>query len=195
MSDGIFVLGLDPGFKHIGWAVVRLLPDAERLVDLGVIRTDKAKNKGLLVSDDLHRRGQEIVRALALVLAAYPFVAVCAESISYPRNASVCGQLGRGWGIIDTLLELRGLALICASPQAIKKAATGKASASKEAVLDALDKRFDGTIRARLRHIKATALHEHPVDAVGAVVASRHHDHLRLAERARQQTVWGSGIS
>ena len=35
-SDGVLVLGLDAGFKHFGWGVVRLLPEGgERVEALG----------------------------------------------------------------------------------------------------------------------------------------------------------------
>ena len=180
----MLVLGLDPGLAKLGWAAVHLDAEGERIAALGVVKTRKGSGQGVLVTDDLHRRGQELARALVEVLDAWPFAAVCAESISYPRSASVAGQIGRAWGVIDAELQRRRLPLISASPQQVKKAATGRVSASKAEVLHALDERFDGALRRHLRPIRATTLHEHPTDAVGAVVACLEHDHLRLARSA-----------
>lgn len=181
------VIGLDPGLAHLGWAAVRLEEVGERPMALGLVATSKRSGQGVLVTDDLHRRGQELARALAAVLDAWPGVlAVCAESISYPRNAGSAAMIGRAWGVIDALLERRGLPLLSASPKAIKRAATGLASASKAAVFEALDQRYSGAVARLLRPIRATTKHEHPVDALGAVVACLDHDHLRLARRARQ---------
>lgn len=183
------VLGIDPGLAHLGWAVVHLEPDGERLGALGVVKTVKRSGQGVLVTDDLHRRGMELARALVGILDQHQPVAVCAESISYPRNASASASIGRAWGILDSELERRGLPLISASPQAIKKAATGRLSASKEEVADALDARFGGRL-APLLAAMPKAAREHPADAVGAVVACLDHDHLRLA-----RSVWARGAS
>jgi Holliday junction resolvasome RuvABC endonuclease subunit len=179
------VLGIDVGLATCGWAVVELLAEGGlRLGPLGVIRTQKAKTKGTLATDDLHRRGQELARALAHVLDSWPPVCVCAESISYPRNAATSAMIGRAWGVLDAELQRRGHALISASPKAIKKAATGKQSASKEEVIAALDARTDGALRRQLAGIRAKTMHEHPADALGAVVACLDHDHMRLARAA-----------
>ena len=59
-SEGVLVLGLDAGFKHFGWGVVRLLPEGgERVEALGSILTEPSKRRGL-VRDDDRRRAAEI---------------------------------------------------------------------------------------------------------------------------------------
>lgn len=171
-------LGLDPGLAHVGWAVVDL--DPLRPIGLGVIRTAKDSRK-VLATVDLHRRGQQIARALTEILAAYPVGVCCAESISWVRSASTMAGVGRAWGVIDAVLEARGIGLVQASPQEIKQAVCGRKSASKAEILDALDERFAGAIRRELRAIRATTLHEHPVDAIGAVVACLDRDEVRIA--------------
>lgn len=187
----MIALGADIGLATFGWGASRLGrgEELEQVLALGVIVTKKGKGQGVLVTDDLHRRGQEIARALVEVLDLYRPDVVCAESISYPRNAASAAQIGRAWGIVDAELERRGIPLISASPQAIKKTNTGKATASKAEMLDALDERYSGRVRQLLRPYRAKTLHEHPVDALGAIVACLAHPHLRLARSARQLSI------
>lgn len=183
----MIVLGLDPGFASLGWALVEITSQDERILHVGTIRTAKARTR-VLVTDDLHRRGQELARALAALLESYPTVgAICAESWSQPRNASAAAKVARAWGVIDALAEARALPLLSASPQAIKKAMTGKASASKEEVIAALDALLDGGMEAALVAGKVNkGQREHAADAVGAVVACLDHPHLRLARMAHE---------
>lgn len=183
----MIALGIDPGLATMGWAAVQITPDGEHLLALGVLTTKKRGGQGVLVTDDLHRRGQEIARALGGIVERWLPHVVCAESISYPRSAVVSAQIGRAWGVLDALLEHRSLPLISSSPQAVKKACTGRNDTSKADMLDALDERFSGRVRDLLTGIRATTLHEHPVDAVGCVIAALHHDHLRLARAVRRE--------
>lgn len=178
----IAVLGLDIGLATFGWALLRVTADELTLVDLGCITTSKGKGKGVLVTDDLHRRGMELTRELG-ELDPVPHL-ICAESQSLPRDASVAAQIGRAWGVVDAYCEDLSVPLLNASPQAIKKAATGRRNASKVEVQQALDEHLGGTLAPRLAELRK-GLREHPADAVGAVWACRNHDHLRLALRAR----------
>jgi crossover junction endodeoxyribonuclease RuvC len=183
----LLVVGIDPGLAHLGWAAVSLETAGEHLVDVGVVKTEKARAKGSLESDDLHRRGQEHARALARVLDTFAPLAVCAESISYPRSSKASSLLGRSWGVLDAELERRGIALLSASPQAIKLAVCGCRSASKREMIEALDLRFGGRLIDLLGRgrgdggVPARTKWEHPADAAGAVVACLDRDHLRLA--------------
>lgn len=192
MTNDLFVLGLDPGFASFGWAVLRIEPSgAERLDGLGVIRTKKAKGK-VLVRDDDHARSAEMARELLAVTKRWRPTVICAEALSHVNPSgparmpvSTMTKMGRVWGLVDMLCEVYEVGLLQASPQTIKKATTGKVSATKGEVLDALDARFAGRVRELLGAIRATTQHEHPVDALGAIVALEHHDHMRLAKASR----------
>jgi len=187
----LVALGLDPGFSSFGWAAVDIaIPGAESLLALGVIRTKKDKGK-VLCRDDDHRRSAEIVRALLAVTHAHRPAIICAEALSLGGGGaaqrmqiSTMAKMGRVWGIVDTLCEIYDAPLIQVSPQALKKAATGRVGATKLEVQAELDEFFNGELGALLATIRARGQHEHPVDAAGAVVASLNHDHLRLARAA-----------
>ncbi len=190
----MIALGLDPGFASFGWAAVRVQdgptpidPVSLDLLALGVIRTKKAQGKVLLRDDD-HRRCGEIVRALLAVTREHRPAILCAEAFSHGgggpearKQVATIAKMGRAWGIVDTLCEVLQAGLLQVSPQTIKKATTGQRKASKAEVRRALDERLSGQLEAHLAGIRATKQHEHPVDALGSIVASLDHDHFRLA--------------
>ena len=186
-SPGVIVLGLDAGFSNFGWGAVRLLPGGgERVEALGSIRTEPSKRKGLIRDDD-QRRAAEVARQLLEVARRYHPAVLCAEALSHvnPKRSrmpiSTTVKVGRAWGEVDMLAELLETALVQASPQAIKQVLCGARSASKAQVKRAVLARYPEA-ESLLVGIPA-GRHEHPVDAVGAVVASLHTNELRLARR------------
>lgn len=180
----MIVLGLDPGFRRFGWAVMRVDGAGEELLALGVWRTDKsdAKRNVRKASDD-HRRGQELGRELLATLERRKPDAVTAEAISFVRSSSVMAQIGRAWGMLDLACVQRSLPLLEVSPQDLKRAVTGRADASKLEVQAALDARFGGRVAELLAGIRAKGDHEHPVDAAGSIVACLDTDVIRMGRR------------
>lgn len=185
--SGVVVLGLDPGFSNFGWAAVRLPPDGgERVLDVGCIRTERGKGK-CLVRDDDRRRAAELARVLLAVARRWEPAVLCAEALSHvnPRESrmpiATTVKVGRAWGEVDMLTELLETALVQAAPQTIKKAVCGSASASKADVQRALEVRYP-ELTGLLAPIPAS-FREHPVDALGAVIATLHTNELRLARR------------
>lgn len=178
------VLGIDPGFSSLGYALVDLKGTDEVVVEgLGCIRTEKSSKKGkVLASDDNTRRARELFRALLPLMEGV--VAICTESQSWPRNASSSAKVGMGWGVIAALSELMDVPILMASPQGLKRAVCGKATASKEEVQEAVDKRFGRDFGSELvDNGLAKTYHEHPYDALGAVLACLDDEVLRIARR------------
>jgi Holliday junction resolvasome RuvABC endonuclease subunit len=186
-------LGLDIGFASFGWAIANTSDTQHpRALALGLIRTKKDPRKVLLAVDN-HKRAQTIVRELGQVLELYPDVdIVCAETIAFVRSAVVMSQIGRAWGVVDALLEHRGLALLQASPQEIKRACCPSIkSASKLDVQEAVEQRFGPQVRLQLKPIPKS-MHEHPCDALGAIWACLDRDEMRFERsisRARQRSI------
>lgn len=183
------VVGFDIGFAALGWGVA----DIEGLnglcvnpIALGVLKTKKDARKVLLAVDN-HKRAQQLVRGLVEVLDRYQPDVVCAETIAFVRSASVMAQIGRAWGVVDTLLELRGLPLLQADPIELKAACCPSIkNASKEDVQNALRDRFGAVVRVGLDALNKGD-REHPADALGSIVACLHRDEMRLA-RARMES-------
>jgi len=185
--SGPIVLGVDPGLASFGYAIVELEPNGgAELRTLGVLHTSKtdAKRK-VLASDDSLRRARELDEALWAVinaLASRPVV-ICAESMSFPRSASVAAKMGISWGLIAAFANDVGCPVAQCSPQQMKKILCGASNASKVDVQQALDRRFfpsgSGSLFAGVKKTDR----EHCADALGAVIACEQHEAMLLARR------------
>jgi len=187
------VLGIDPGMAAFGVAVVDL--SANKVLRLDVIETAKSdKKRGVRASDDNLRRAQEIVVGLKKIIRSYDsdhvmpcghyggtsFAAICAESMSFPRNSSSSAKIGYSWGIIATIADHLGLPIVQASPQEIKKTLCGRKDASKDDVEDAVRALYVGAkVEARIKK----SFHNHAWDALSAVASCMESDVLKLAMR------------
>lgn len=193
----VLVLGLDPGFSAIGWAAVEVRdPERAGLVvhSAGVFETKADPRKRLVLrSDDNLRRTREIAHWLrdnVVFLRSHarlPLVAICAESFSPPRSASVAAKVAMTWGAVGALSATMNLPIVQCTPQGLKKAIVGKRSASKEEIISALDRRFGGVIAPLLEGRVAQGKWEHPYDAIGAAVACVEADVIQIALRASAQ--------
>ena len=178
------LIGVDPGFASFGFGVVRLLPDTEEVVEMGVIRTKKSSLKQrTLAADDNVRRCREIASAMLQLVKIYDPVAICGESMSYPRNASAAAKVAMTWGIVCTIAEENSLPVFQASPQKIKSKLTGTQKASKSQVQDALRELYPVTDFDRLLEKFPMGEHEHPWDALASVVTCLDAEPVRLVRR------------
>jgi crossover junction endodeoxyribonuclease RuvC len=173
------LVGLDPGFASLGLARVHLLEGGgERVARLRVLRTKASSKKhGVYACDDNVRRAVELAEGLEEWITP-GVIAICAESQSWPRNSAVCAKLGHAWGIIASVAHRHGLPVLQRSPQDIKRAVTGSATASKKAVQAALVERY-----GPLRLPTQVTLHEHCCDALGAVVACLDAPEIQMVRR------------
>jgi crossover junction endodeoxyribonuclease RuvC len=173
------VLGLDPGFASLGHTLVELDRERATIKAVGVFRTAKLSTKQhVLAADDNLRRARDISAFLTTLCGRWDPKAICAESMSFPRNASAAAKVAMAWGTIAACSDRLGIPVVQASPQHVKLAVCGRKDASKEDVQAALRQRFpelpgflDKTPTGQL---------EHPYDAVGAVVACMDSEVLRL---------------
>jgi Holliday junction resolvasome RuvABC endonuclease subunit len=187
------VLGVDPGFAALGWALVRLEASGEEILQLGVIRTAKSTRKlHVLASSDDHRRGGELTQALAPLVRGV--TAICAEAVSHPPHSSAAYKVGRSWGVLDCLASLGCVPVVQVSPQQVKKrlGAAGLVTggrradyagqnASKAAVHAALARRF-AELPQRLAGLPK-GLQEHALDALAVVVAALDSEVIRMARK------------
>jgi crossover junction endodeoxyribonuclease RuvC len=178
------VIGCDPGFGHLGAAVVELSPKHALVLALHHSSTEKSdKKRSVYASDDNLRRAQELSVSLENLIAAYHPVALCVEAMSFPRNASSAQKVGIAWGVIASLARQYGLPVLQQSPQAIKLAVCGRKDASKEDVQAALHTRYSN-LTALDKTAKLTkTVREHPYDALAAVVACLNSEVILLARR------------
>lgn len=170
-NRGIFVLGVDPGLANMGWSVVELHSHTEVLHECGVQRTEPSgKKRKVLASDDNLRRAREMAAELARLFDVYSISAICAESMSFPRNSSAAAKMAMCWGAVASFAHLHNLSVIQSSPQELKKVVCGSKSASKEDVGQAVRIRFADV--DKLLTLVPPGRREHAYDATAAIMAA-----------------------
>jgi crossover junction endodeoxyribonuclease RuvC len=185
------VLGIDPGFASVGYAVVNISAEYDQVLAMGVIRTEKANKKAKTrASEDNLVRAKEIAQELATLIDRHHITVICAETMSFPRSSSVAAKMAMCWGVIATLADRYNIPVTQASPQEIKVAVCGKKSASKQEVQTAIhalfpvtDQRVTNCVRTDILRDVPPSLREHPFDALAAVVACKESEVLLLARR------------
>lgn len=179
----LHVLGIDPGMASVGVAVMELLPDGLRLVEAGVIRTQKAdKKRRVRAADDNIERTREIASELLRSIRTYRPVAICAESMSFPRSSSVAGKMAMCWGALAAIAEERHLPVLQATPQEIKQVLTGSKAAGKEEVQAAVLARLAPRSCRDIESIPRSQ-QEHAYDAMAAVMACEGSEVIRMARQ------------
>ncbi len=119
------VLGIDPGSRNCGYAVVQFKKNATTLIEAGLIKI-KEKN--------LQYQILEFVEGIDLVLANHKIDCVAVEDIFYAYNPKSVIKLAqfRGALSLKILQEIGNFAEY--TPLQIKKSLTGNGKASKEQV-------------------------------------------------------------
>lgn len=121
------VLGIDPGLRITGYAVVELARAAPALVEAGTLRSRP--------KEPLERRLRALFADLSEVLAEFEPAALGLESLyseyRYPRAAL---QMAHARGIVCLAAALREVPVVDISPAEVKGAVVGGGRASKEQV-------------------------------------------------------------
>jgi crossover junction endodeoxyribonuclease RuvC len=126
VTDGVVVLGMDPGTRHFGWGVVRRIGTRLTHVAHGVVS----------VADEgpLGERLVAIESALADVLARFTPHEASIESMFFAKNASSAGKLGHARGVGLLVCARAGLAVFEYPPARVKLSVTGAGRADKSQV-------------------------------------------------------------
>jgi crossover junction endodeoxyribonuclease RuvC len=174
------ILGLDPGFASVGYALMQWQQGKLAVLDVGVIHTkkDNKKNSVLACEDNLER-AREISVALRKFFFKHRIAAVCAEAMSFPRQASVAAKMAMCWGVIADISVTEQVAIQQPTPQRVKKALCGSIKATKEDVEKAVCARVGGDLEARIKALNKGD-REHASDAVAVIVACSEGEVLRL---------------
>ena len=178
------ILGVDPGFANFGLAVASLKGDGlGSLLYMNVLSTEKStKKENSYSSEDSVRRASLIFESLASIVQQYAPVAICAESMSFPRSSSVSHKMGIGWGVLISVAASKNIPILHASPQAIKQAVHGTKVATKVEVKQGVLRVFGNHSIALVHHLAAGA-HEHPFDAAAAILAQNSNPLIMIARK------------
>jgi crossover junction endodeoxyribonuclease RuvC len=132
----IRVLGIDPGFAIIGWAVLQE-NDIDVIVQgAGTIETPKA----MPYSDRLLAIREGIER----ILKEYTPDEAAIEEIFFSKNAKTAIKVAEARGVTIVTLASQGFAVNEYTPVQVKQAITGHGQASKEQVMKMVRLLFRG---------------------------------------------------
>lgn len=119
------ILGIDPGSRNLGYAILDVNKNQMKLVEAGLIK---------IKQNELQQQIVELVEGIDLVLKNQPINEVAIEDIFFAFNPKTVIKLAqfRGALSLKILQELGNFYEY--TPLQVKKATTGKAKATKEQV-------------------------------------------------------------
>ncbi len=132
------VLGIDPGSRKLGWAVVEVKGRKFTYIDSGVLRFDKI--------EELMDRLPVISKALRELISIHAPAEVALESLIYVKSVTSLAKLAQARGAaIAGLSEKYQGKIFEYAPNSIKSTVTGHGHATKES-LDKVLKMMFGNI-------------------------------------------------
>jgi crossover junction endodeoxyribonuclease RuvC len=121
----VIILGIDPGTRNCGYALLELENGKMRLVEAGLIK---------MKPEALQLQIPQVVEAIEQLFAAHEIDEVAMEDIFYAHNPKTVIKLAQFRGAITLKLLQEFGQFSEYTPLQVKKALTGKAKAAKEQV-------------------------------------------------------------
>ena len=159
-KDEMKILGIDPGSRNCGYAIVEKTPVKTVLIEAGLIK---------IKPNSLQYQITELCEGLDLIFKNHKFDEVAIEDIFFAYNPKTVLKLAQFRGALSLkILQLHG-DFAEYTPLQVKKTVTGKAKADKEQVAFMVKK-----ILGITKEIK-------PLDITDAIaIALTHANNLRL---------------
>lgn len=120
------ILGIDPGFGRMGFAVIRVSGQQTEVVDFGVMTTP--------VNSDFGGRLLQLESDLCSLLEAAKPDLAATERLFTTVNQKTATQVAEVRGVVLLTLARHGLPVVEFSPNQVKSAVTGNGAADKKAV-------------------------------------------------------------
>jgi crossover junction endodeoxyribonuclease RuvC len=121
------LLGIDPGFDRVGWAIGTVSLRSEVTVSAyGLIQTKRTA--------DIFSRYQQIQNELAEVCRQYQPISAGLEALFFSKNTKTALRVSEARGVIIAELLKHGCGISEYNPGQIKQAVTGYGQADKAAV-------------------------------------------------------------
>lgn len=126
MSSNNLILGVDPGYDRLGWAIAVSANNTIEVIDLGCISPPKNSN--------LEQRYAEIIDSLSKIFKYHQPKELAIESIFFSKNAKTAIKVSELRGVVIGLALEQGLRIFNYNPNQIKLVVTGDGSADKKSV-------------------------------------------------------------
>jgi len=119
------ILGIDPGTRNCGYALIELKNSKLRLIEAGLIK---------MKAEDLQFQLPQMVEGFSQIFAAHKVDEVAIESMFFAHNPKTTIKLAQFRGALMLVVLQEFGEFEEYTPLQIKKAVTGKAKAAKEQV-------------------------------------------------------------
>lgn len=126
------ILGIDPGSRIMGYAIIEVELKRPKLIIMDILR--------LSGSDDHFDRMKEIFLKVSEIIKMFQPGEMAIESPFQGKNVQSMLKLGRAQGVAIAAGLQNGVSITEYAPRKIKQAITGKGEASKEEVAYMLQK-------------------------------------------------------
>lgn len=123
MLENAYILGIDPGSRKLGYAVLEISGIKARYVECGTITAP--------LTADVPERLREIGEGLEQLISEYPISEAAVENVFTAINPKTALVLGQARGMAIYLLAKAGIAITSYNPNTIKKSVTGRGKAPK----------------------------------------------------------------
>lgn len=120
------IIGIDPGFDRVGYAVGQRSGQQIQVLGYGLIQTR--------ASEDIFERYLQIMRDLTQAVERYKPTVAIVESLFFATNRKTALRVSEARGVIITTLLSQAVAVSECTPLQLKLAVTGYGKADKQAV-------------------------------------------------------------
>jgi crossover junction endodeoxyribonuclease RuvC len=125
-SPTITIMGIDPGYDRVGWAVGQAHGSQIKVLGYGCVETDKTKS--------LIERYHQIDTQLVEILTTHRPTEAAVESLFFFKNQTTAMHVSEARGVIISCLFRQNVTFAEYTPLQIKQAVTGFGRADKKAV-------------------------------------------------------------
>ncbi|MBN1168712.1 crossover junction endodeoxyribonuclease RuvC [Candidatus Woesebacteria bacterium] len=122
------VLGIDPGFGRLGWAILEGNKSSQKVVSTGCLETSS--------KEDLSKRLSEIFDFISDTVDKYGPDEAAIEELYYFKNAKTVIGVGQAMGAVIVALEGKGIRNFRYTPLQVKSTVAGYGRADKKQVQD-----------------------------------------------------------
>lgn len=120
------ILGIDPGYDRLGWAICEIIGPNLKVIKYGCIQTNK--------KESITQRYSQIIEELTLILREYKPDELAIENLYFSKNTKTALRVSESKGVIIALALLKKMKIYEYNPVTIKQAVTGFGKADKKSV-------------------------------------------------------------
>ena len=168
------ILGVDPGTNILGYAIIDIVGQNVKLIQMGTIHLQKFQ--------DHQTKLKEIYLQLQEIIETFLPQEMAIESPFYGKNVQAMLKLGRAQGVSIAAGITMGMQITEYSPKKIKQSVTGNGNASKEQV------------SGMLKHIVKDKFFEEHFDATDALATAicHHQQQINPIMNSSKHSGWKS---